>query len=228
MEAANNVLSEQEGAASLPESGLDAEWIRVLEAAAPVYRERWWPEHNRANLAWIAAVQPFVDRYAGAITKELAKAYGASWPSRPVLTDVTEWAGRTGAYTNINPVHVTVSSVNPANGGPAALEILFHEASHGLILGIRDAISREARAQGRVLVLPDLWHVVLFYTAGDTVARHLDGYTTYAVKNGLYARAWPGAQAALDQDWKPYLEGKIDRETAIRRLVMDYSAPQNR
>ena len=44
----------------------------------------------------------------------------------------------------------------------------------------------------------------------------------YAVKNGLYERAWQGVPEILEADWKPYLEGKVDLPTAVRRLVDAY------
>jgi hypothetical protein len=223
IEAANNRLSE--AGASLKNSGLAPEWIAALEGAAPEYRERWWAEHDRANRAWIAAVQPLVDRYAAILKVELAKAYGTDWPSQAILTDVTEYAGGNGAYTNINPTHITVSSVAPANAGLAALEILFHEASHRMILDIRDALARETKRQERVLRRADLWHALLFYTAGTFAERHLEGYTMYAVTNGVFDRGWPGALDVLKQDWQPYLDGKIDQESALRRLVAEYSTP---
>ena len=58
----NSALStvDIDNAESLKGSGLDAELVGILEKAAPVYRARWWPQHNRANLAWIAAATPLV------------------------------------------------------------------------------------------------------------------------------------------------------------------------
>jgi hypothetical protein len=124
------------------------------------------------------------------------------------------------------PTHITVSSANLANSGPAALEILFHEASHQLVRDVREALSRQAQSQAIKLRREDLWHVVLFYTTGTLVERRLQGYSMYAVKNGLFDRAWPGALDILNQDWKPYIEGQVDMDSAVRRLVKDYSAPR--
>lgn len=223
MEAVNNTLGDLEAAKSLNGSGLDARLIAVLEGAAPEYRKRWWAEHDRANGAWIAAVQPLLAKYGGAVSRALAMAYGADWQKTPIRTDVAEYANWAGAYTTLYPTHITVSSAAPANAGNAALEILFHEGSHALIGGVQSAISQEARAQGKLLRKRDLWHAVLFYTAGQMVAGQLPGYTPYAIQNGLYNRGWSGLLPVLDQDWKPYLDGKVDRASAIRRLVSDYS-----
>jgi len=63
----------------------------------------------------------------------------------------------------------------------------------------------------------------LFYTAGAIVQRHLENYTPYTIKNGVYDRGWQGLLPVLDADWKPYLDGDVDRPEAVRRLGRDYS-----
>lgn len=223
MEAINNTLSDLERAASIRSSGLQPELIAVLENAAPEYRQRWWPVHNAANRAWIAAVRPLIAKYGGVLTGEVAAAFGTNWPDGSIRTDVAEYANWGGAYTTLEPPHITISSTDRGYAGPAALEMLFHEASHALSRGVTDALFMEARAQGKLLRRQSLWHAVLFYTTGQIVARHLEAYTPYALANGLYDQGWPGALPALDQDWKPYLDGKVDRAAAIRSLVQDYS-----
>ena len=82
---------------------------------------------------------------------------------------------------------------------------------------------RELDSQKEVFRRRAFWHAVLFYTAGTFAERHLDGFTQYAITKGVFERAWPGALAILEKDWKPYLDGKIDLATAVHRLVQDYS-----
>jgi hypothetical protein len=223
----NNRISNLEDKSSLHDSGLPADLIAVLESAAPYYREHWWPRHERANRAWIAAVAPLVSKYGESLKKELAAAYQTDWPTTAIRVDVTEYANWAGAYTTLHPTHITISSVNAGNQGDAALEIVFHEASHSIAGKIRAALADEAKAQHKLFRRREFWHAVLFYTTGEIVRRHLDSYTPYALKNGLYERAWAGAPEVLDADWKPYLNGKIDFTAAIRRLVMDYGIPDN-
>ncbi len=225
METVNNTLSSLESATSLKGSGIDPALVGVLEEAAPVYRKQWWPEHDRGNRAWIASAQILVEKYGPDLAKELAKIYNTTWEEQPIRTDVAVYA-TLGAYTTLEPTHITVSSPNPANSGPAALEILFHEASHALVRGVSDALFRQAQAQAVKLRRQDLWHALLFYTAGTLVERRVQGYSMYAVKNGLFDRAWPGALDILNQDWKPYIDGTVDMDSAVQRLVKDYSLPQ--
>ena len=218
----NNRLSNLEDKSSLHDSGLPPDLVAVLESAAPYYRDHWWPQHDRANRAWIAAVEPLVSKYGESLKKELAAAYQTDWPTTTIRVDVTEYANWAGAYTTLRPTHITISSVNAGNQGDAALEILFHEASHSIAGKMRTALTDEAKAQNKLFRRREFWHAVLFYTTGEIVRSHLDGYTPYALKNGLYDRAWAGAPEVLDADWKPYLNGKLDLATAIHNLVMDY------
>jgi hypothetical protein len=100
--------------------------------------------------------------------------------------------------------------------------MLFHEASHTTFSKIFQTMGSEAKAQNKLYRRRDLWHAVLFYTVGTMVERRIPGYTQYAVKNGLFERSWPGVPEMLEKDWKPYLDGKIDMITAIRRMITDY------
>jgi hypothetical protein len=197
-----------------------------LRLAAPVYRARWWTAQNEANLAWIHAVEPLIARYGDGLKTDLERIYQTPWPPSPIRTDVCSYASWAGAYTTLHPPHITVSSAKPENSGPAALEVLFHEASHALALKVSEALSSEAASQRKLFRRRAFWHAIVFYTAGELVQRRIDGYTPYAVNYSLYDRAWPGALPVLEKDWKPYIDGQIDLPTAVRRLVEDYGVPR--
>ena len=213
-------LGDLEAAASLRDSGLPADLVAALEQAAPVYRARWWAEHDRANRAWIEHVTKLVERHGAALAADLAVAYATPWPAEPVRVDVVQHANWAGAYTTLDPTRVTVASNVPANHDEAALEILFHETSHALVRTIHEAITREAARQKKQLPRRDLWHAVLFYTTGELARRRLPGpYVPYAVKHGLYESAWKGHLPLLEREWRPYVDRKIDLQTAVARLV---------
>jgi hypothetical protein len=226
----NNRLAEWEKQPDLSQSGLRAPLVEAMNKAAPVYRTHWWPEHDRANRAWIAAMEPRVRQMGAALTLRLAAAYQAQWPAALIWVDVSHYAGRVGAYTSDDPLHVTISSADPRNAGESGFEILFHEASHGLTRHVEEAIARECRARNKPIPR-DLWHAVLFYTTGEVVRRMFaeqaakegshaaGGYTPYAYREGLYARAWPRFQPLLETHWQAYLDGKIDFDRAIARIV---------
>jgi hypothetical protein len=228
----NNRLAELETCADLSgrnsrecASGLRQELIAALERAAPVYRARWWPEHDRANRSWIASVGPMVRQFGGGLARQLSATYRADWPTGRLRVDVVFYGGPYGAYTSLDPVHLTISSRDERNQGFAALEVLFHEASHALAGAVRDAIVRECRARGKPIPR-DLWHALLFYTTGEIVKRALSApdasgrhagtesaeaaargsagpYTPYAYRYGLYARGWNNYQRGLNAIGNP-------------------------
>jgi hypothetical protein len=162
-----------------------------------------------------------LSKYSTDLKRDLAKAYATKWPRAPLRVDVCEYANWAGAYTTLPP-HITISSIAEGNLGDAALETLFHEASHTIFQKVLDTMRSEAREQNKLYRDRDVWHAILIYTTGEMVRRHLNGYVPSATKDSLYERGWQGVPEILDKDWKPYLEGKIDRTMAIRRLIVDY------
>jgi hypothetical protein len=223
----NSLEDQQAGATLLPSPGLTHDAIAVLEKAAPVYKAEGWRQDDRSNRQWITAVLPLVNKYGSDIARELSHFYEMAWSTYPVRVDVSGYANWAGAYTTDNPTRITISSEDPANQGSAALEIVFHEASHGISDRLEHAISAECRKQNLLLPRRDLWHAVLFYTAGEVVRRHLGDYTSYAGKNGLWKRAWPMYIGALEKDWQPYLDGKVPFDSAVIALVKDVGQPRH-
>jgi hypothetical protein len=238
----NNVLAQLEsspqligGKLGLETPGLPPKMVAALEQAAPVYRAHWWKEHDRANRSWIAAVAPRVRQLGGNLAEQLAAIYHAEWPAGSIRVDVTIYAGRMGGYTSLDPLHVTISSSDTRNQGAAALEVLFHEASHALAGAVREGIARECRARNKPIPR-DLWHALVFYTTGEIVRRALSvpevaaggaasqnrvggNYTPYAYRYGLYARGWQNYERLLERYWQPYLDGREEFDRALAHLV---------
>lgn len=210
------------GLSALPDDG-DARTLALppgaadaLATAMPIYRAHWWAAHDRANRAWIAAVQPLLASHGAAMSRRLARIYHAAWPAAPLRVDVVRYASWSGAYTTLGPDHLTIASVDRRNQGSAALEILLHEASHAIIDPLRTAIAHELAAQHKDA--RDLWHAVLFASAGAVVAQGIPGHVPYAEREGLTTRAWPQYRAAL-QAWAPYVDGRLELAAAVRALV---------
>jgi hypothetical protein len=226
-EAVNNSLADAASAPELPSSAVDPELRAVLSRAAPVYRSRWWQEHNLSNQAWIDAVLPLLAKHGASMCKDIAAAWQTSWPPTPIRVDVVAYAGPpTGAYTTLEPTHVTISSARKDYQGDAALEMLFHEASHSLDGKVRAALEKERLARGVLFKIRGFSHAVLFYTAGEITRRHLPGYEMYGVRNHIFTDGWPGSLPVLEKDWKPYLEGRTDLTSAVQALVAAYGVPK--
>lgn len=213
-------------------SGLQTNMIAALEGAAPIYRSRWWSENDRENREWIDGDAPLIRRIGLPLAEELSEVYQKPWQREPIRVDVVVYAGTFGAYTSLDPTHITVASGDPRNEGLAGFEILFHEASHALAVPVQEAIA-EACRQRDIPIPRDLWHALLFYTTGEMVRRaaaegrlQLPGaetkaaaYTPYAYRNNLYARGWNDYLRVLETYWQPYLDGRTDFEHAIKAVV---------
>ncbi|MBV9958643.1 MAG: hypothetical protein JO360_09485, partial [Acidobacteria bacterium] len=135
------------------------------------------------------------------------------------------WAGAYTTFGDGQRVHITIDT-DPANQGFASLELLFHESSHWMVSprngAVARAIARESEAQNKP-VPKDLWHAIIFYTAGEFTRKDLSeyrvtDYTPYAYR-GLWARAWPNLQKPLELYWQPYLEGKVDLDKAMANII---------
>ena len=211
------------------DAGLPAKLTEALDAAAPVYRAHLWPEHDRANRRWIAAVAPLVRRNGLDLAHRLAEIYQTNWPRDRIRVDVTNYASSTGAYTTLEPLRVAVSSIDGRNQGAEALEVLFHEASHGIADSVQDAIFRECRQREKPIPR-DLWHALLFYTTGEVIrplaldsssstGSSASGYVPYAVREGLYKRGWENYLRLLTEYWQPYLDGRVTFDDAIAHMV---------
>jgi hypothetical protein len=223
------------------DAGLPANITQILEAAGAVYRAHYWNQHDRANRRWIAGVAPLVREEGVGLSERLASIYQTRWPKNKIRVDVSAYANWAGAYTTLDPLRVTISSLDPRNQESSALEVLFHEASHGIAEPVEQAIARECKQRDKAIPR-DLWHALIFYTTGEVIrpvmtaanghpadgtltAEADDGntpggrYMPYAVKQGLYQRGWDDYLKVLTHFWQPYLDGKATFDDAIARMV---------
>jgi hypothetical protein len=228
------------------DAGLPGHITEVLDSVAPIYRAHLWQDHDRANRRWTTSVAPLVEEQGAGISERLADIYQAKWPNYKIRVDVAARANWAGAYTTLDPLRVTISSLDPANQGNSALEVLFHEASHGVAEPVQNAIARECRQRDKPIPR-DLWHALIFYTTGEVVkpllsadaappknnpgstnlhpdrppadSANKDEYIPYAVREGLYQRGWNDYLQLLTRFWQPYLDGRATFDDAIARMV---------
>lgn len=217
-------LRRAEGKSNLDGITIDADLKATLERLMPVYQKHWWPAHDRANRAWIAAAQLLIEQHGAEISEALARTYGVSWPTNPIPVDVTVTAGANGAYTSNNPTQISISSSEEGNRGYRALEIVFHESSHGLgLFPVLIEPLNQTAAEQKVTVPPQLWHAILFFTAGEITRRELSAhgidYTEYAGA-GLYKNlCGTGCRDKIAEHWTPHLDGKRSIADALSALV---------
>jgi hypothetical protein len=207
----------------LSATGLEPAHREVLIGAASVYRKHWWPAHDSANRTWVTDALSKVATLTPVVPERLARLYGMPWFTSAVRVDVVRVANREGAFTSIDPApaHITISSSAPNGQGWMAAEILFHESSHALVFPLMNDFAAELRTQRKVS--RQLWHAALFFLTGEVVRQALaergNAYEPYLYSTGLFRRAWPELRAPIESYWKPYVNGEVPRDVAIRNVV---------
>lgn len=228
MRLIKNELENAETSVDLAGTQMPNDLKALLLKVAPIYRKHWWPKHDAQNRQWIRDLQPLIDKYGEGIANALAKIYEVPWPAPRV--DAVAYGNWAGAYTTVEPTRVTISTGDSAIQGTAALEVVFHESSHGMIRKVEEALKTaeeavNAKREKTFSFRRDLWHEVLFYTSGELVAERIPGYVPYPDKNGLWTRAWSMSDRKLiEQDWKPHMNGTVGLEPVLRKLSEDLAA----
>jgi hypothetical protein len=138
--------------------------------------------------------------------------------------DLVHDAGPPGnAYTISEPTQITIGVADPRHQGLAALELVFHEASHRwdaiLMKGVTEAgQALKVRAPG------GLWHGLLFFNAGTLTAEALAAagirdYVMYMEQERMWDGPYRGWRPAITTHWPAFLAGAIPRDEAIRRIL---------
>lgn len=223
MSAINDALS----VATLSPDGMviSEDHRRVLEGAANVYRKQLWPEDDRANRAWIADVSSKLKTVGPRVLPQLAAFYQLPWydDASAIRVDLVNVGGARGGYTWTRPrVHSVLDVADASYQGWLGVEMLLHEASHGLTEKLENVIGAEAKAAGKK---DDgtLWHVAQFYVVGEILRRELaaDGiaFSPYMYATGLFDRAWKRFRPAIETHLATYLDGKVSLQSALRSIV---------
>jgi hypothetical protein len=218
------------------DAGLPGNVGSILDSVAPIYRAHWWAEQDRGNRRWVMKVAPLVREQGVGLSERLADIYQTRWPKEKIRVDVCAYANSAGGYTTLDPLRVTIASADPRNQGPEALEVLFHEASHGIAVPVEDAISRECKQRDKPIPR-DLWHALIIYTTGEVLRPIFKDPSTeksagdaapsppkpnlvpYALEDVLSQRGWEQYHLLLVLYWQPYLDGKVNFEDAIAHLI---------
>lgn len=203
-------------------------------AASPAYEECRWATQDAENRRWIEELAPRLAAHEATIARRLEELYRKRWTGLPLRVDLVHtvsWSGANSTFPGAAGGHLLVST--SAYRGPAALEIVFHEASHGLALR-GDPLMKALADAAAALDVPstgDLWHVVLFHTTGETVRRTLaaagePGYTV--MLEGIFARgAWLPYREAVEAVWPGYLAGERTLEEAAAAVIRALGPPED-
>lgn len=199
--------------------------------ATPAYAACHWSLQDSKNRRWVDALKPLLSAHEAAMSKRLAELYQTPWHGLPIRVDLVSTAPPVGANTIIAPPHILLSS---AIENRDALEIIHHEASHTLMRPedpIKQALADAARKLD--VELPrDLWHVVLFFTTGETMRDILSEagepeYTPYVYSHDLWSGHWGNFRTAIEATWPTYLNGKRTLAEAASDLLQALTEPDD-
>jgi hypothetical protein len=201
-------------AESAAAGAIDAVTRPTLEGVAPIYRRVWWPAHRASNQAWRSATQSLVDRHGRAILEFLTKAYGQSWPAEGYAVHLSMYANWAGAYSTDGQLLVVATNPTAGTHGLDGLETVFHEGMHQWDDGVIARI-KELASANNVPAPARLSHALIFFTAGDAVKRVVPAHVPYADANDIW-RGFAYSKPAMDEVWKPYLDGPSLGDTKAR------------
>jgi hypothetical protein len=204
-------------ATSLRGVGVDPGVTALLDRVAPIYRKAWWPAHHAANQHWQTEIQKLLDAHGPAVLRFITNAYKMEWPSGGFPVHISAYANWAGAYSTSGNLLV-LSSLTEGTQGPYGLENIFHEGMHPWDQQVLHALQERARRLDRK-VPEGLSHALIFFTAGQAVRSVFPEHTPYADKFGVWERGFGRFKPALEQIWKPYLEGRGSRDDAFAELI---------
>jgi hypothetical protein len=224
MTAVSEALS-REGAL-IDDAALSVDDRRILESAAGVYRKHLWPQDDRANRAWIADVAAKLKSIAPRVLPQLSAFYRLPWyhSGNAVRVDIVHVGGARGGYTWRMPrVHTVIDSADSTYHSWLGVEMLLHEASHGLTDPLEESIDTEVRAADKK-ENGTLWHVIQFYVVGELMKRTLaaDGvaFSPYMYATGLFDRAWKRFRPVVERELSAYLDDQQPLAAALQRVVV--------
>jgi hypothetical protein len=211
----------------LDDPAIDTELRATLKTAQPIFHRYFWPEQDRVNRAWIAAMAGRVQAIAPEVIPRLEKTYDANWFSSPVRADAV-WVGHWGtAYTSLTPPHSVFSSTDPVDQDWSGTEMVFHEFSHVLNFQLQGKLTRalgdSIRQHGT------LWHATQFYLTGEVVREVLAvrrvEYTPLVYSLGLFDTQWAADRKLIEGVWAPYLRGRYSMDAAVQGTVIVLAPP---
>jgi hypothetical protein len=202
---------------SLSASEIDPSVGTILQRAAPIYRKAWWRKHREANRRWQKSVQSLVDRHGTAVLAFITSAYKMEWPATGFPVHVSAYSNWAGAYSTTGNLLV-MASQSPSLQGLYGFETAFHEGMHQWDEQVFEALRQQATKLNKYFPR-GLDHSIIFFTAGEAVRRVVPDHVPYAEKFGVWQRGFGPFKAALEEIWKPYLDGRGTRDEPLAALI---------
>lgn len=189
-----------------------------------------WPRHRELAGRAAATLREELFPKASAVYADISRHLVVPEPRTPLPVYLVAAAPFPGAFTMRS--QEGSFSVVALEGEPDSqwVEIVVHETIHALddragegsvLADLRRRLRQVPDATPRDV--HDFVHTLMFVQAASTVRRILDpAHEDYGDVNGYYARV-PRAATVVVPAWRDYLDGRITREAALERIVIDFA-----
>jgi hypothetical protein len=204
-------------ATTLPPAKVDADARFILERAAPIYRKTWWLAHRSGNRAFQASLEVLIERHGRSVLDFIARKYGMAWPDVGYPVHLAAYANFGGAYSTYGNLLVVATNANSGTQGLLGLESVFHEGMHQWDDDIERELQKHAPPGKGIPRL--LSHAMIFFTAGEAIRRVAPEHVPYAESFNLWRGGIGPFRSALEEIWRPYLDGRGTRDDALAALV---------
>ncbi|MFG0319557.1 MAG: hypothetical protein ACF8XB_19960 [Planctomycetota bacterium JB042] len=200
----------------------------AIEATYDTYLADLWPEHRRRLEAAVAEIEREFRPHEADCFRFMLESLDMQDPKQAIPTYLVVRAQWPEAYTvrHVEGGALCVVGIE-AHRGTLLHETMLHEATHALDLAtegaslletIRDRLL-EGGMSPRDRRLRDVPHTIMFLQAGETIRRLVDPeHVHYGDAAGYY----PKVERVVEVErplWTEYLDGKIERDEAVDRIV---------
>ncbi|MBG6128639.1 hypothetical protein IWQ47_000671 [Aquimarina sp. EL_43] len=213
----------------LPESRFEILFIKNLNEFKPIYNTHFWKTHRQINTDKLQENIDLIKKTEDIVISRMAKLAQAKWQDTKMRIDLSIKSPGGGAFTLSRiPSSIVLSTViNYPEIAGDWVETLFHEASHTIIKGQKGAIAESInRASEKLKVKPpkNLWHAILFYTAGKVsqeafLEQGINDYTLYMNRENVFSFY----QNAIHKYFASYLVDETELDIAIENIINSIS-----
>ncbi|MGI8919717.1 MAG: hypothetical protein ACR2H6_14075 [Pyrinomonadaceae bacterium] len=190
----------------------------ILLRASPIYRKAWWKKHQDANRRWQKSMAALIKLHGDKVLRFITNAYKLQWPAAGFPVHVSAYSNWAGAYSTTGNLLV-LASQSPSLQELYGLETIFHEGMHQWDDQVF-AVLREQAIKLNKFFPRGFSHSLIFFTAGEAVRMAVPSHVPYAEKFSVWQRGMAPFRAALEEIWKPYLDGQGTRDETFAALVL--------
>jgi len=169
-------LQDQHGNKKISDTTYSKKYTTILNDFSSIYKKRFWRNHDKHNRKILNKHLKLLEELEPFMFERLKYFAGFNWPESKIRIDLTTYANYAGAYSQTRPnFNAVISTLDPFSEQSTFVEIVFHEAAHGLFW-------RKSKFRSKIFQLSNemsipipknLWHASQFYLCGKLVQEEL-------------------------------------------------------